>query len=356
VAETPSSKSVDLLPTNLNGVRLFPPLPSNFNPFTASPEELNRNGIILPRPDKSDSQLLAKWARMIGYHPQRASQPDRDWSYLSEQGLLLKPQKGLTHQLRNPRKLDGGYFAASNWNGWVVTGSWQAASALITVPTVTPGPYQILDNALSASVWVGLDGFKSNSNDVLQAGISASFDPYFEPGITTYRAWFEWYIDGYQNLYEQFPYVFQTDLPIPVNAGDVIFVMVFYGQGAMANKGCIWFQNVSRSSTSPPFFLVLSPPTGASANGSSVEWIVEANSPPPAALPNVGSVFFNESSATPNAGSPMPWPSAGSISPGTIVSIPTAGQTDPPDAFLFETITIVNGYQIDVIWLPPASF
>jgi hypothetical protein len=86
------------------------------------------------------------------------------------------------------------------------------------------------------------------------------------------------------------PYIFQTNIPnFPVNPGDTVFCSVQYTNNQTA--GHIYFAN---DTTGEHFSLTLVPPPGATFNGNSIEWIMEApdGGLPISALPSFTPVAF----------------------------------------------------------------
>jgi len=86
------------------------------------------------------------------------------------------------------------------------------------------------------------------------------------------------------------PYIFQTNLlNFPVNPGDTVFCSVQYVNNQTA--GQIHFAN---DTTGEHFSLTLVPPPGATFNGNSLDWIMEApdGGEPISALPNFTPVQF----------------------------------------------------------------
>jgi Peptidase A4 family len=304
--ENNSSKFVDLLPTNIEGVKLFPPLPIGFDHLTASPESLIAHGIMLPRPDaKSNPHGLAKWIRMVGPPPRTAQEADRQRAHLLDVGRRLEPQVGLTHHRRGARGSEEG---VSSWNGASSTppqgATWTGATAMITVPSFVtravdynPNPFS---GGFDASIWVGLDGGPGSQtgNDVLQAGFSVHVDSV--TSAVSFVAWFEWYVEPpWLNQQGQVSYVYQVNLPtpvLPVNPGDQIWVLVGYGTGENSNTGYVFIGNMTPATYTPVFGFALNLPNGADAVGATAEWIVEApklKNGSIAVLPDFFNVYFN---------------------------------------------------------------
>jgi hypothetical protein len=255
-------------PTNVKGAYAGARLPDDFDPNTASATELIKNGILWRRPAANDPPALRQlWQKVCS----------RKWQMVVP---VLEPQVGRTHNLRKaPRKVSdtnylngawsgGGTFSGGPYTG--IIGTW-------TVPTVSkapqppsgPGSYDSSHGiSYDSSSWVGIDGFFV-SNDVLQAGIEQYVDT---SGKAHYVAWYEWFVAGDTTP----PYVYQTNIttsssgqPFSVSPGDEIYVSVQY---VGKTSGSIYIAN---NTTGLYFSITLAPPSGASFNGSSVEWIME---------------------------------------------------------------------------------
>jgi Peptidase A4 family len=369
-------ETVPLLPTNLPGVSLFPPLPAEFDPHSVSPEELIRHGVVLPRPDeKAGPPAIAAWSRLIGHFPQGAAHARELHNTMALRAKNLRPQPGITHHIRGARNVSPTFNTMPpNWNGVGVQGlGWYMAQGTFVVPSIyvpfdyAPSQY---DGGYDASIWVGLDGYDTLTGggfvpgDVLQAGVSVSIDP---TGNATYTPWFEWYVDTSRGGAPQPSYVVQTNLPFLVRPGDVIQIIVSLGQGPLNNIGNIYFANLSRFI--PPFFqppafgyppvsFTLDRPSLATGVGGTAEWIVENPSLPgpgndnPSTLPNFGVVQFSSSfaTATPRAGGGM----SDLTKNNTIFAVPSAGKTIWGDLYPFQTATnISSSTSAEVYWAPP---
>jgi hypothetical protein len=86
------------------------------------------------------------------------------------------------------------------------------------------------------------------------------------------------------------PYIFQVNIPnFPVNPGDTVFCSVQYINNGTA--GHLYFAN---DTTGEHFSLTIAPPPGATFNGNSAEWIMEAPDTglPVSALPSFTPVQF----------------------------------------------------------------
>ncbi|MGO9154551.1 G1 family glutamic endopeptidase, partial [Mycobacterium sp.] len=167
---------------------------------------------------------------------------------------------------------------SANWSGYAaetnlttpksnavtqVSGSWN-------VPTVTGDT-----NAYSA-VWVGIDGYSSNSVEQIGTAQDTS-----RSGVTTYYAWLEMYPN---------PSVQITSIGM-ISPGDSISASVTYNNGAFTLQMTDNTTHKSSSTTQT-----------ATAQRSSAEWIVEAPSSFFGVLPlaDFGTVTFSGAQATIN--------------------------------------------------------
>jgi len=110
------------------------------------------------------------------------------------------------------------------------------------------------------------------------------------PAVASHNGnlFFAWKGDGNDNLnvalvdltgFAVPPYIFQVNIPnFPVNPGDTIFCSVQYVNNRSA--GQLYLAN---DTTGEHFSVIIAPPPGASFDGTSVEWIMEA---PDGGLPN----------------------------------------------------------------------
>lgn len=196
----------------------------------------------------------------------------------------FEPQPGKTHFLRRPpQKQTDGSFTGNAWSGAVLNGTWAGVIGAWTIPTVsTPPEPQGQEGGWHSSSWVGIDGGNSGSNDVIQAGIEQHVDA---NGTATYVAWYEWYAPIVPNSPS---YVNQVNITsLPVKPGQQMSCFITLGNGI----GHIQFGNVT---TNQYVQLALAPPPGASANGDTAEWIMEAPDfgEPTSSLPRFTPVVF----------------------------------------------------------------
>jgi hypothetical protein len=247
-----------LIATDMPGVYTSPAWPDDFDPNTASPAELVKNGLLVRRPGKTDPpELVAAWKRAFSRKWRAADRiVPRFGTPIVKPPILRKPiKKGVGKQLTSP-----------NWAGAVFPGGkWVGILANWKVPTVSKQPGETSANGWFSASWIGIDGWEA-SNDVLQAGVAQVIPPpQYEP---QYYAWYEWYAPAAPG---DPPYVNQIPITnIQVSPGDEVFSQVMYiGNTA----GYVMFVN---QTTNQYFTMTLAPPPQASFAGNSIEWIMEA--------------------------------------------------------------------------------
>lgn len=256
-------------PTNLKGAYSVAPPPDDFDPNTASPDELIKNGILWRRPTATDPPALHEaWQEFFS----------RKWLAKDREVPVFPPGIRRKHVLKKPpRKITDETYLSSNWAGAAtmsggpytgVVGMWQVPTA--SRPPWPPSPLSVSQPYMSSS-WIGLDGYvltTDDSNDLLQAGVDQNLD---SGGHAHYSAWYEWYEEIDAEKQNPNPkYVDEVSIPtVPVKAGDEIFVSVQY---IGRSFGYIWLAN---RTTGKHFAIVLAPPSGADFNGQTVEWIME---------------------------------------------------------------------------------
>ncbi|HVI08892.1 MAG TPA: G1 family glutamic endopeptidase [Candidatus Binatia bacterium] len=257
-----------VVPTNLKGAYSVVPPRDDFDPNTASADELIKNGILWRRPTASDPPALQQaWKKFFS----------RKWLAKDREVPVFPPGIKRKHiSRRPPRKITDTAYVSANWAGAATSngGPYTGVVAMWTVPSVFTPPWPQSGggdpNAYMSSSWIGLDGYDVTvkSDDVLQAGVEQDVDG---GGHAHYYAWYEWFEDVDAEAQNPNPkYVDQISIPtVPVNAGDEIFVSVQY---IGKTFGYIW---VANRSTGRHFTIVLAPPPGADFNGKTVEWIME---------------------------------------------------------------------------------
>ncbi len=249
-----------LIPTNLPGAFASPAPPRDFDARTASAGSLLQQGLLWRRPTPDDPPALqAAWDRVFS----------RVWRPEDRIVPLLEPQIGVTHNLRSPVQGGNGAYTGSQWAGAVIQGNWTGAIGYWVIPWVSvPGEPQGTEGGWNSSSWVGIDGFSgpgyTGSNDVLQAGIQQRIDA---NGNISYVAWYEWFAPKQKNSPG---YIYQTNIAnFSVSPGQTVYCSVQY----VNNTGYVYFAN---DATGEHFSITLAPPPGATFNGNSAEWIMEA--------------------------------------------------------------------------------
>ena len=267
--------------TNLKGVYSNPAPPDDFNPLTATQADLTRQGLLWRKPTESDPPEVQKaWNTFFSHK----------WLAAKRIVPQLEPQIGVSHNLKKlPVKQSDGSYLGGVWSGAGSNkGSWTSIIGYWTIPTVSkPSEAQGEEGGWNSSSWLGLDGMFT-SNDVLQAGIQQKVSA---SGVASYIAWFEWYAPQESTSP---PYIWQTNIPnFPVKPGQQVYCSVQYS-GKTA--GVISFAN---ETTGEHFSITLAPPPGATFNGSSYEWIMEApdGGEPISALPKFTPVTFTSALA-----------------------------------------------------------
>ncbi len=238
------------LPTNVTGVTtLFAP-PADFNPVTASDDELAAYAFP-PRPDaKAEPQAYASWKKAM----------------LASKERVFGELKVTDHYNGTPklRKVENGAVSSNNWSGsadvnnltsYNTKKSYYFIISDYVVPMAEQA-FSVCDGGWDySSSWVGIDGF--NSNDVLQAGTES--DAYCNGGTTAsfYSAWIEW-----------FPFS-ETRISLPVTGGDDMFVEVW---NTSSVQGYAYLVNENTGQVQE---YGLNPPSGTQLVGNSAEWVVE---------------------------------------------------------------------------------
>jgi hypothetical protein len=241
--------------TSIPGVQAFLPLPKDFNPETASNDELLRYGLP-PRPNRQESPVAFKaWQSRVEGAKHRIV-PEL------QQTNVRHPPINIDKQVRT--RVDGGVTTSNNWSGYAITGpngQFSKWGSEITGSYMEPAPGCDASAAgdKHASIWVGIDGY--GSPDVLQTGTEVDVicpAPFASPTNVVHYAWYEWY-PAYSIAIQN----------MTVRPGDKIDVAVFTSDGTHR------FVSIENASTFQTFTLDMSPPAGTTLLGNSVEWVVE---------------------------------------------------------------------------------
>ncbi|WP_170066667.1 G1 family glutamic endopeptidase [Kitasatospora aureofaciens] len=286
-----------LAETNISGATAIQWLPKDGDKPLSHAEAIASE--LLGPLDGADGRVAALRRRLL----------DRDWPDDARIVPRLAPQVGVTHELTSREQVTDTDFTSNNWAGSTIAGTWAIAMGTWRVPAVSiPSTPAGNDGGWDSSSWVGIDG-AYGSSDVLQAGVQQSVDA---NGSATYIPWYEWFapeVDGSP------AYIFQTNIEnMPIEPGDEVFARLAYQNG----QGFVMFGNVDRGLY---FNIQLAPPPGASLNGNSLEWIVEApnSGEPGTSLPRFTPVDFSVA--------------VGSNADGTVGADPNTGDTTNISAF-----------------------
>jgi hypothetical protein len=167
-----------------------------------------------------------------------------------------------------------------NWAGVVATSTsprFEAVSGFWNVPTVTM-PAGV--TYATSSLWVGIDGWSSYTNDIIQCGtqqatyffgfVGSGFD------IAFYTPWIEYFPNTTQNV------------SMSVYAGDEIFSEAWAGD---ANGAVDWqyghygWFDVDDETQGTYYFGSIAQPSGTFFWGVNAEWIMERGPSTPPSLP-----------------------------------------------------------------------
>jgi hypothetical protein len=270
------------------GVRLFPPVPAEFDPVQASAGELRTYGYP-PRPDAAlHPELFEHWSRAIApsmttieprfvdvFRPPVAPGP-------VEPGPPPFPPRG----------------SSSNWAGSVnfpdITDGIASVAASWVVPDIT-GPGSKSGDICAQ--WVGMDGWDPNANapvtaDVVQAGTTQTIDGSLAQ--QTY-AWWEWVPERWYQIGN-----------FTVAPGDEVYCVV---RALSPTEASFYLANLTRQESK--LFWKPAPDKVNVLRGESADWVLEWPSGTPR-LADFGTVEFDNCVAT-TAGESVLWAGRGQI-------------------------------------------
>jgi Peptidase A4 family len=250
--------------TNIPGATTTLAPPKDFNPLTASDEDLDYHGFP-PRPDEiAAPKAFASWKSAI------LASKTRLVPKLEMTSLFHGPAKGSASTLKGISNTLEFY----NWSGYVNTNGVKSYGSssfyFLYSDFVVPVARQAFGVCTGGwdyeSSWVGIDGY--GSPDVLQAGIEA--DAYCSGSTTAtyYSPWFEWFPNAETRI---------TNLAIA--PGDDYFVEVW---NTSATAGHAYLVNKNANTA---VIINFNAPAGTKLVGNTAEWVVER--------PTVGGTFAN---------------------------------------------------------------
>ena len=283
--------------------------PVDFNPLTASDEELS-GFAIMPRPDRaSDPVGYQYWLRLFGAPA----------TFVVPQGqevqarFLLRPtspsQKLLSingaSRYQTSRNWSGAYIVPTDATKFVlVAGQWTIPK--LAPPSVSQEPGT---NEYVCSTWVGLDGQRRYLNSSLpQAGTMQTLTVDGESQQTSAIAFFQWW-----DVETGGTFLHLTGLP--VKPGDEM-VCAVWAQSATRAIGYLRNDSTRQMaivSASAPFVaLGKNPPVELMISGGTAEWVLERpmvfGESSLYAFPNFGTTTFTcWAGAARSSGSPQVW-------------------------------------------------
>jgi hypothetical protein len=251
-------------------ITTFSPSPK-LNPLTAAAKSLAQAGLP-PRP--KDPHLLERYQRFF-------TQTKDRFHYVAPT-FRVDPTKS-THTNKGAKN-GAGTETYDNWSGGVVYAPSGQSFKWVQGDWVVPNVYPTAQNVWQyCASWVGIDG--DGSGDVCQAGmISAAY----QSGGSIQRSiypWHEWYPSSWVEI---------TNLPI--DAGDLVTVLICTAQGAGSTTATVYFGNHSSGASTS---YQITAPSGTKLAGNSAEWIVETPvvNGSLSQMPDYGEVFFSVSEA-----------------------------------------------------------
>jgi len=260
------------LPTNLRGTTTIAAPPQDFDPLTASDEDLAYHGFP-PRPDEAASpKPFASWAKAMNASKTRIvpklEQTTISHALSQSNANVAPPAAGSNGSLSS--YFLAGYLNPSGPTTYGTNAFYYVLSDLY-VPAASQGPGVCTGAWVDGFSWIGIDGYATA--DLLQAGIE--YDAYCK-GLASgaaYALWYQWY-PGYE--------VLVTNLPIA--PGDPYFIELWH---TSATQAYAYFVNENTNQAAEVGFTA---PAGTALTGRSAEWIVESRT--------VTDVFWNAYAAT----------------------------------------------------------
>jgi hypothetical protein len=255
--------------TNLPGATTILAPAADFDPLTASDEDLAYNGFP-PRPNQNtEPKAYASWAKAMKASKTRVIPALEQTNVFHGPVKLAAEPKGNVEvsnasALTSPSEKVSNVSYSNNWSGYADfsgASSYGSSSFYYVVNDfVVPVAQQAFGACTGGwdwgSAWNGIDGW--GSSDVLQAGIE--FDAYCSGGYRTsyYSPWYEWYPYGEVRIGN-----------LPIAPGDDLFVEVWH---TSSTQGYAYLVNYSTNTAVEVGFTAY---PGYPLVGNSAEWVVE---------------------------------------------------------------------------------
>lgn len=260
-----------VVPTNFPGVYAFTQPPADFNPMTASRDELEAWGYP-PRPSAQEGSAgLARWAEEVNTTSRlQRVVPD----LVKKEGVYHRPLQNFRPKTstNGAKSITG---TSSNWSGYALvpgTGAqpFYEVDGHWTVPTVTQAPGTCNGGWDYSSHWVGIGGF--NDAYLLQAGSAANVFCDIGSNLAEYFPWIEWLPQSELVLYKNA----STGTLFPFAPGDylVVHIVATNFSGGVSTTGSLYFSDVTQGWTTSLTFTAAQL-GGSQVTGMSAEWIVE---------------------------------------------------------------------------------
>jgi len=268
--------------TSVSGVEAFLAPGKDFNPLTATSQELLSYGLPTA-PDKSDAKAYEHWTKaMLAVQScSRSAQTQGRTTSAAGQACHGTDVKAKPYSSREmmpsgaaTANVDGTTsYTSSNWSGIAQTNknkSWSAKTSFDEVVSVWNVPVAnhpfgnipCAEGPWFAVTWNGIDGF--SNGDVVQGGSAEYWDGGGCEGPIEYYGWVEWY-PSYPILT-----IYCGSSPCPVGPGDDFYVIT-YGAAGTAEQ-FVYVEDITQQWYGT-FGLVYV--TGPGLVGSSAEYIVE---------------------------------------------------------------------------------
>jgi len=284
VGDLPDSMSrLKLTEELLGNIELPGPPPKDFNPLSASDDDLLNYGLP-PRPDKASCpEQYDEWEQLL-------SQPLTlvpSTLKILDQSPVPVPVQSTPGQTEKANRQSGHWSGAVNndleegYKFKIVSASWTVSRPYPQNWAWTTSGWK--SGNFRAGTWVGIDGYHT-SHDVLQAGTAQRCvtSNGGDMKVVTFP-WIEWYpahvveISGFE-----------------VNPGDLVTVQVGafdLSPSGPVTRGFVFFCNRSACTY---FSAVIKAPDGISLQGDTAEWIVECHKPEDGepTMSYLGATFF----------------------------------------------------------------